>query len=131
MLRLIYAVSSLLSFVNGAWMIIAPRSWYTDLPAAVPHTGPFNGHFIRDIGVAFALAGLGFLWCALHPRSSLAVHWGITLFFCGHAVVHIAEIRAGLLPHAHWRIDAPSVFAPAIILLVLSVPSVRRKLGGR
>ena len=35
---------------NGLWMLLAPESWYHGLPAAVPDTGPFNAHFVRDIG---------------------------------------------------------------------------------
>jgi hypothetical protein len=52
MLKVIYLVFSLLNVFNGAWMLLFPQSWYTDLPADVPHTGPFNAHFVRDLGVA-------------------------------------------------------------------------------
>ena len=38
---------------NALWMLAGPMHWYTELPAAVPDTGPFNAHFVRDIGCAF------------------------------------------------------------------------------
>jgi hypothetical protein len=129
MLKIFYAVFCFLSLVNGAWMLSSPLSWYTHLPAAVPHTGPFNPHFVRDIGVAYLVAALGFGWCALHPGRCRPVHIGLTVFFVGHALIHVFEILAGQLPSTHWLIDAPGVFVPALVLLILAVPSVRRRMG--
>ena len=129
MLKIFYAIACLLSLLNGAWMLSSPLSWYTDFPAAVPHTGPFNPHFVRDIGVAYLVAALGFGWCALRPGRCRPVHIGLTVFFVGHALIHLAEILAGHLPGAHWLVDAPGVFVPALLLLILTVPSVRRRMG--
>jgi hypothetical protein len=58
MLKLIYLIFGLLSFFNGAWMLLFPLSWYTDLPAAVPQTGPFNPHFVRVLGSFSSYLGL-------------------------------------------------------------------------
>ena len=129
MLRIFYAIACLLSLLNGAWMLSSPLSWYTDFPAAIPHTGPFNPHFVRDIGVAYLVAALGFGWCALRPGRCRPVHIGLTVFFVGHALIHLVEILAWHLPGAHWLIDAPGVFVPALLLLILTVPSVRRRMG--
>ena len=129
MLRIVYVVFCLLSFVNGAWMLASPLSWYEDVPAAVPHTGPFNAHFVRDIGVAYLVSALGFGWCALRLGRCRPVHVGLTAFFVGHALIHLFEILAGHLPGSHWLIDAPGVFAPALLLVILAVPSVRRRMG--
>ena len=130
MLKLFYWIGCVISLFNGGWMLLFPFSWYTDLPAGVPHTGPFNQHFVRDIGVAFIVAALGFGWCALRADRARPVHIGLTVFFTGHALIHLADILSGRLPHSHWLIDAPAVFAPAVLLIILSVPSVRRRLGG-
>jgi hypothetical protein len=124
MLKVFYTVACLLSLCNGAWMLASPLSWYTDFPAAIPHTGSFNAHFIRDIGVAYLVAALGFGWCALHPERRRPVHVGLTVFFVGHALIHVFETLAGHLPGSHWLIDAPGVFLPALLLLILAVPSV-------
>lgn len=131
MLKLIYLIACLGTFFNAAWMLISPLSWYTDFPAAIPHTGQFNPHFVRDIGLAYLVAALGFGWCARNLGRSRPVHLGLTVFFVGHALVHLFEILTGYLPHTHWLIDAPLVFLPALLLLVLAVPSVRRRLGER
>jgi hypothetical protein len=127
-LKIFYAIFSFLSFVNGAWMLFSPLSWYRYLPAGVPHTGPFNAHFVRDIGVAYLVAALGFGWCALNAGRSHTVHLGLTLFFVGHALIHLIEILTGQLPATHWLVDAPGVFLPALLLVILAVPSVRRLL---
>jgi len=129
MLKILYVIFCLLSLVNGAWMLFSPLSWYRYLPAAVPHTGPFNSHFVRDIGVAYLVAALGFGWCARHLDRCRPVHFGLTAFFVGHALIHLIEILAGQLPSTHWVIDAPGVFLPALVLLILAIPSVRRRLG--
>ena len=130
MLKLIYSIFSLLSLFNGVWMLLFPLSWYTDLPAAVPNTGPFNQHFVRDLGVVFLLIGLAFGWAALNVNRSRSVHLVVTAFFTGHALIHLADIVAGRLPHSHWMIDMPGVFVPALLMIILAVPSVRRRLGG-
>ena len=129
MLKLIYASAGVLSLINGAWMLFFPLSWYTDFPAAIPHTGSFNPHLIRDLGVAFCVMALGFGWCATHLGRCRPVHLGLTTFFVGHALIHVADIVMGRLPGAHWLIDAPGVFAPAVLLVALVFPSVRKYLG--
>lgn len=131
MLKLIYLVFCITGLANGVWMLFFPQSWYTDFPAAIPHTGAFNPHFIRDLGVAFIVVALGFGWCATHLDRSRPVHFGLTLFFVGHALIHLFEITTARLPSSHWLTDAPGVFAPAIIMIVLALPAVRKRLGER
>lgn len=129
MLKLFYMAACLSSFVNGIWMLFFPLSWYTDFPAAIPHTGPFNAHFVRDLGVTYLVVALGFGWCALHLERSRPVHLGLTIFFVGHALIHLLEILTGRLPGTHWLIDTPMVFVPALLLIIFAVPSMRRRPG--
>ena len=49
-------------------MLAGPLHWYHELPAAVPDTGPFNPHFVRDIGCAFFAVGVALVWAAFAPR---------------------------------------------------------------
>jgi hypothetical protein len=107
---------------NGLWMLFGPESWYHGLPAGVPDTGPFNAHFVRDIGAAFTTFGVGFcvatrvLWLR-RPVVLLA-----TGFFGLHALVHVADLLSGRLHSGHWLIDMPGVFIPALVLGVLCLP---------
>ncbi|MBM4258962.1 MAG: hypothetical protein FJ147_24060 [Deltaproteobacteria bacterium] len=114
----------ILNSANGVWMLIAPESWYTDLPAAVPDTGPLNVHFIRDIGVTFTILGVGFGWCAMNLERCYPVYVGLTAWVVGHALLHVVDILTGRLPSTHWGIDASLVFLPALLLLVLALPPV-------
>ena len=41
---------------NGVFMLVAPADWYVAVPG-VTATGPFNHHFLRDIGLIFLLLG--------------------------------------------------------------------------
>ncbi len=101
---------------NGLWMLVAPEPWCSELPAAVPDTGPFNPHFVRDVGVSFAVLGVGFGWCAANLERCYPVYLGLT-----------ADIAAGRLSHAHCETDALPVFVPAALLLALSFPPVWRR----
>ena len=55
---------------NALWMLVAPLHWYHELPANVPAAGPFNEHFVRDIGCAFAVMAVALGWVALIRHSS-------------------------------------------------------------
>ena len=128
-LRLFYVLAGIGSLANGAWMLWSPSSWYTDLPAAVPDTGAFNSHFIRDIGVTYIVMAMGFAWCALRLDRCRPVHVGLTLLLGGHALLHLVDITTGRLPSSHWMIDAPVVFVPALVLAVLAAPAIWRQTG--
>src|SRR2546426_6859603 len=128
MLKLFYIIASITSLVNGAWMLLFPQSWYTEFPADIPHTGPFNPHFVRDLGVVYLVVALAFAWSAMHLDRSRPVHLALTVFFLGHALIHLADITAGRLPHSHWLIDLPGVFVPALIMLITAMPFVRKRL---
>lgn len=54
------AVLGLVHLLNGIYMLVAPAAWYTSVPG-VTATGPFNHHFITDIGFAFAASGVGMI----------------------------------------------------------------------
>ena len=45
---------------NGIFMLVAPENWYFAVPG-VTSTGPFNQHFLRDIGLIFLFLGGAFL----------------------------------------------------------------------
>lgn len=107
---------------NGIHMLFAPEHWYHSI-ASVPLTGPFNHHFVRDIGCAYLAAAVGLWLGALRP------HWlvpaGLTAFaFLGlHAGIHLWE---SLLGHtegaAHTGIvDSVGVYAPPLLVLLVIV----------
>jgi len=131
MLRAFYAVAAVLMVANGAWMLAAPASWFYEFPDALPDTGPFNPHLVRDLGAAFTVLGLGLAWCVRDPRHCRVVHLGVTAFLVAHALVHVGELLGGRLPHRHWWIDIPSTFAPPLLFLALLPAALRRADGER
>jgi hypothetical protein len=72
MRRLIAAILAILTLFNGLAMLAAGPLWYETVPG-VSETGPFNPHFVQDIGVAFLVAGLALAARAWRPR-----HWPAT-----------------------------------------------------
>ncbi len=47
----------LLLAANGFLMLADPAQWYAMVPG-VPETGPFNPHFVRDIGAVYVVIGV-------------------------------------------------------------------------
>jgi hypothetical protein len=107
------------AIANGLFMLIAPHSWYSTVPG-VTTTGPFNQHFVRDIGLIYLLAGASFLTGAGKPRFRAAL-WAVpTVWLSGHALFHFWEVAAGISHHSAMARDFPAVTLPAIIGLVLT-----------
>jgi len=113
----IFAVSNL---ANGAWMLAVPVHWYEHLPAAVPDFGPLNEHFVRDIGAAFTVIGLGLAVAAVVPRWRVAACAAAAAFYGLHALVHVVDTLRGLVGPEHWLIDLPGVYVPAVLLAVVT-----------
>jgi hypothetical protein len=112
---------------NAAWMLAAPADWYARLPAAVPDTGPFNSHFVRDIGSAFAIVGVALVAGALRPALRVPALALSALFYVLHALVHVTDTLTGRLPESHWVVDLPGVYLPAAVLVVLTAVLARRR----
>ncbi|WP_183930177.1 hypothetical protein [Sphingomonas sp. BK345] len=105
---------------NGAFMLVDPTNWYFAVPG-VTTTGPFNQHFLRDIGLIFLLVGAAMLAGALVPAQRVAL-WGMASWWLtGHALFHFWEVSAGICgPDAIAR-DFPAVTLPALISVALAV----------
>jgi hypothetical protein len=129
MLRAFYGAASAVMLVIGGWMLAAPASWFYHFPAALPDTGPFNPHLVRDLGAAFAVMGVGLAWCVRDPRHCRTVHLGVTAFLVAHALVHVGELLGGRLPQRHWLSDIPFTFLPALLFLAL-LPAALRQADG-
>ena len=111
---------------NAIWMLVAPAAWYRDLPAGVPDTGPYNAHFVRDIGCAFATMAVALGLAAWRPRWRAPLLLVVALFFAAHAGLHVFDTLRGALDADHWALDFPGVHAPALLLVALAVAALRR-----
>jgi hypothetical protein len=122
----LYRILAILNIANGLWMLAAPAGWFVGIPAEVSDTGPFNAYLVRDLGVVYAVCGVGFAWCAENLDRALPVHVGIASFYAGHAATHVFDIASGRLPASHWLIDTPAVYLTAIMLVAMAVVLRRR-----
>ena len=117
--RLLSALVALGAIMNGVWMIGSPDTWYPSIPG-VSETGPYNPHFVRDIGCAFFVAGLGFGWLAIGKRKHAwpAASAG-AFFLMMHALVHLWDLVAGREHAQRAYDDLPSIFLPSILAWML------------
>jgi hypothetical protein len=74
---------------NGLFMLIDGQRWFRITPGAAS-TGPFNAHFVADVGVAFIAAGLGLLALSWRTRYWPAAVAGAA-FLIFHALIHIVD----------------------------------------
>jgi len=105
---------------NGTWQLVAPEGWYWAIPG-VPDRGPFNQHFVRDIGIVYALAGVGLILGAVRPRQRFGYWWAPTFWLAGHALFHVWEVVVGLCGPASLVQDFAGVTLPALLALILLV----------
>ena len=118
--RLVQAMiglAALFALANGVFMLSDPFRRY-QFVGTVKATGPANAHFIRDIGIAYAVSGLVLAYAAVHP----GLRWGSALlgvlWLALHGVLHIYEVITGICsPDIFWR-DAPGVLGPPLLVLI-------------
>ena len=113
MRRLCGGLLGIVQVALGLLMIVAPRAFYDAVPG-VPETGPYNPHFVRDIGCAFLVAGVGLAWGATDPRGRAAAAAGAAFLWL-HAIVHIWDGLAGRERAEHLAHDLPMMLGFAAI----------------
>lgn len=124
-LGIVLWVLGLVLVANATWMLFAPGGWYENVPAGVPDTGPFNFHFVRDIGATYLTVGLGLVWAAREPAFRVPLVTVAALFHLLHAVTHVLDTLADRLPASHWLVDFPGVYLPALALLAATAAAWR------
>ncbi len=122
LLRLAYGAFFI---VVAGVMLAVPRSWYDTLPG-VADRGAFNPHFVRDIGVAFLVAGSGFVAGGLRPLAWRPAMFAGAGFILLHAAVHLVEEVSHAHGRSFLRTDLPSVYIPAALALWLLLADVGR-----
>lgn len=99
---------------NAFWMLADPAGWYAGIDG-VANTGPYNPHFVRDIGMAYLTLALLAFAAIRRPGHAVPLLGAGTLFLGLHALLHIWDIAAGRLPAEHVVMDMPGVFLPAFV----------------
>jgi hypothetical protein len=119
MKRLIAAILAVANIANGLTMLVAGPLWYQSVPGAA-ETGPFNPHFVQDIGATFLVSGL-----ALAVRAWRPVYWPAAVagagFLAAHGLIHLLAIVSG--HDHHTAFDAAAVVLPSALALYSAFPT--------
>ena len=105
---------------NGLVMLFAGAWWYGVVPG-VTATGPYNPHFVRDIGAAFLVCGASHAAFALKGRQAWPALVAAAGFLVLHAAIHVFDAVCGTRPLQDIARDFGGVFVPAFIALGLAV----------
>lgn len=119
MRRQLAAILAIPTALNGLAMLVAGPLWYETVPG-VPDTGPFNPHFVQDIGAAFLVAGLALAVRAWRPRYWPAAVAGAG-FLAAHGLIHLVLIVSGHVHHAVF--DLLAVVLPSALALYSAFPN--------
>jgi hypothetical protein len=100
---------------NGLIMLAVPAPWYALVPGVVD-TGPFNAHFVRDIGAAYLVCGAALVWFAMRPAARPAAQIGAA-FLAVHALTHLFDAATGREAAEQLLVNVPAVFLPPALAI--------------
>lgn len=95
--RILAAALGVVLAVTGLTQLTAPFAFYNATPGAAA-TGPFNPHFVRDVGAAFITAAAGILAFAWRPHAARPALLMSASFLVLHAAVHLFDAVCGARP---------------------------------
>lgn len=124
-MRILLLLLAVFHGLNGLAMIAAPQVWYAGVPGVVD-TGPFNVHFVRDIGFGFIAAALS-LALAAKPAADASVLWPGTAFLGGHALLHVAEMAVHGGSAADMSRDFALIVLPGLLPLAVAAAAWRKR----
>ena len=118
------AILGIGAVANGCVMLASPLGWYFAVPG-VTNTGPFNQHFIRDIGIIYLFLGMAFLVGAARAEFRIVLWAAASLWLCCHALFHFWEVAVGICGSSALVRDFPAVTLPALIGVALTLWAIR------
>ena len=118
--RSLAAVLAVVLGGNGLVMLFAGLWWYGVVPG-VTATGPFNPHFVRDIGAAYLVVGASLAAFAWRPRAAWPAVAAAAGFLTLHAAVHVFDAACGTKPLQDVIRDFGGVYLPALVTLVFAI----------
>ena len=120
MARAISAILAAVLALNGLVMLFAGLWWYGAVPG-VPTTGPYNPHFVRDIGAAYLVVGASLAAYAARPAKAWPALAASAAFLTLHAAIHVFDAACGSNPVHDAARDFGGVYLPAIVTLTLAL----------
>lgn len=120
MARWISGILAAVLGANGLAMLFASFWWYGAVDG-VPQTGPYNPHFVRDIGAAYLVAAAGLAWFAWRPRQGWPALAAGAAFLTLHGAIHVYDAACGAEPLRMIARDFAGVFLPAALALLIAI----------
>lgn len=114
---------------NAAAMLLAAEAWYQSVPG-VSATGPFNHHFVGDIGLAYLAAAVALLLGSRRPERLPALAVPAAIFLAGHALLHLVGYGKHGDANGAWVAELFGVHLPALLSLWLLLPSAPKGVMG-
>lgn len=112
--------------LNGVAMLLLPYPWYMAVPGVI-ETGPFNDHFVRDIGATYLACAVGMAFGARDLRRHAGAVAVAATFQIAHALIHLVTPFCGTaLPWPLLARDFPGVFLPALLSAWVAIVGLRR-----
>jgi hypothetical protein len=115
--RVAAGILGALNISIGLTMLIAGHRWFMTTPGVVA-TGPYNPHFVADVGAAFLAAGLALLVRSWRFRFWPAAAAGST-FLVFHGLIHVRDFFL----HPHDLGSTLSVVVSSFLAMWAALPS--------
>jgi hypothetical protein len=120
MWRILAGLLALILVINGLAMLFASFWWYGAVPG-VTATGPYNAHFVRDIGAAYLVAAGGLAWFASRPVQGWPALAAGAAFLVAHAGIHVFDAACSPAPLAMVVQDFVGVYLLALLPALIAV----------
>jgi hypothetical protein len=118
--RVLLGLAAVVLAGSAVYQLADPLGWYWAVPG-VPLTGPFNPHFVRDIGAAYLAAVLGFVWFAWRPRQGWPALVAGSVFLTLHAAIHVHDEACSADPLAALKRDFVGIHLFALLAVVAAI----------
>jgi len=128
MRRIAAAILATALGVNGLVMLFAGRWWYAAVPGVI-ETGPYNAHFVMDIGASYLVVAGALVWRAARPTAGQGAVVAAGAYLVLHALIHLAHATLCGRFGAELVRDLPGVYLPTLITVWIAWPTRRLSLG--
>ena len=102
---------------SGLWMFVAPAHWFQHYPFSVSELGPFNAHFVRDVGAFLTMLGLGLILTARKAEQQQTLFGLLTLVYVLHSLIHLFPAGSSAPIGTRLWVDLPWVYLPTLVLV--------------
>jgi hypothetical protein len=124
MKRILAALLAVILGANGVAMLAAGLWWYGAVPG-VTETGPYNPHFVKDIGAIYLVVAGALAWRAQRPAAGQGALVAAAACMVLHAVIHVVDAASG--HHAGHDLirDLGGIYLPTAVTAWLAWPAKR------